>query len=473
MVHTTHDTDLDALFAPRSIVVVGASNKTGKMGNLFMRRLAAEYQGRLYAVNPNEEQVAGIMTLPSITHIPGPLDLLIALVPAPRLMELVEACQPGQVRYLLAIPSGFAEISIEGRTLQKRLMAAANDRGMRVLGPNIVGIMNGTLGINASMMPELPPGGRGLSCITQSGGFGMALSMYTLDHDVRFAKFCDLGNMSDLEVHEVLNYLANDPDTEVIGLFLESAGDHVAFRQAAERAIAHKSLIVVPVGVSAAGRRASLAHLGIARGVVELNDQWPAGTIVAETGLDLLNAAKALLWQPKAAGNRVAIVTGTGGIGTEIADLVVRTHMEVPEFSAELRAELRQHLPYFAGSANPVDLTPIWGDYAAIYPKVLDAIVASGEVDVVIISVTDVAASVPELAQALANWSRSNRSIPCMVYWGARDRDRENMRAVEAAMLPCYRTTREAVKSTSVLMPRAAAVFPPSEHAADQCGSSI
>jgi len=468
------DIGLDALFTPRSIAVVGASNKAGKMGNLFIRRLAAEYRGSLFAINPNEAEVAGVETRRSITEIPGPIDVLIALVPAASLVELVEVCLPGQIRYLLAIPSGFGEISGDGRDIQEQLRIAAQERGIRIVGPNIVGIMNGARGINASMMPELPPGGRGLSCITQSGGFGMALSMYALDHDLRFAKFCDLGNMCDLGVAEVLEYLADDDDTEVVGLFLESAGEEKAFRAAIERAALRKPVVVAPIGMSKAGRRASLAHLGIAHGIEEMGDRWPADAVIVETALDLLHASKALLWQPRANGNRVAILTGTGGIGAELSDLVTRQGLEISEFSIHLQSRIRRYLPYFAGCSNPVDVTPIWWDYPSIYPRVLSEIAASGEVDALIISVTDVAASIPELAKALSNWAKSKRTIPAVVYWGARDRDRENMRLIEAEKLPCYRSTREAVSAVAaVVLHKKRANDTPVDESAIRCGRNM
>jgi acyl-CoA synthetase (NDP forming) len=146
----------------------------------FFKRLAEGFRGRLHAVNPGEDAVAGIATYRKVEDVPGPIDVLIALVPAPSLVALDKACRPSQVRFLLAVPSGFAEVAKDGPELQRKLIEAARRRGIRVLGPNIVGIMNGVLGLNASMMPELPPGGVGLSCLTQSGGFGMALSMYAL-----------------------------------------------------------------------------------------------------------------------------------------------------------------------------------------------------------------------------------------------------------------------------------------------------
>jgi len=443
--------DLHHLFNPRSIAVVGASNKPGKMGNLFMRRLAAEFRGALYAVNPSENEVAGVVAHRSVEELPDGIDLLISLVPAASLIMLVESCRKFQVRFLLAIPSGFAEVSSEGGAVQRRLASAARDRGMRVVGPNIVGVMNGVIGLNASMMPELPPGGRGLSCLTQSGGFGMALSMYALDHDVRVAKFCDLGNNSDLDVHEVLGHFAEDPDTRVVGLFLESIRNPAAFLHALEKTATSKPVILTPVGVTSAGRRASLAHLGISEGMAQLEHELPKNIIRADTGLDLLHCAKALMWQRRARGHRVAILTGTGGIGAEITDLALGSGMEVPGFSARLIERLREHLPYYASVQNPVDCTPIWWDYHKIYPLVLDALSESGEVDLVIVSVTDVAATLPELAAAIAGWAHHARPIPIVVYWGARHRDFENMKIIERAAVPCYRSTRETVRAAAAL----------------------
>jgi acetyl-CoA synthetase (ADP-forming) len=443
--------DFHRLFNPDSIAVVGASNKPGKMGNLFIQRLAAGFRGALYAVNPGEDQVAGVATHRSIEDVPGPIDLLIALVPATSLVALVETCRTGQVRFLAAIPSGFAEVSEDGQTLQRKLAAAARSRGMRVLGPNIVGIMNGVLGLNASMMPELPPGGPGLSCLTQSGGFGMALSMYALDHDLHLAKFCDLGNTCDVDIHEMLGYLGADPDTRVIGLFLESVRDQALFLRALETAAASKPVILTSAGVTAAGRRASLAHLGIAASALALENTLPSSVIVTDTGLDLLHCAKALMWQPRARGRRVAILTGTGGIGAEIADLAVRHGLDVPSLSPQLQKRLRRHLPYYAGVQNPVDCTPIWWDYTKVYPLVLEELAASGEIDLAIVSVTDVAATLSDLASALATWSARRQSMPIVVYWGARHRDHDNMMIIERAFGPCYQSTSEAVRGAAAL----------------------
>jgi len=442
--------NLDRLFSPTSIAVVGASNNPDKMGNLFIRRLASQFGGHLYAVNSNEPEIAGIPTCRAIADLPVGIDMMIALVPAAGLVALVESCKPNQCGFLLAIPSGFAEVSEQGSELQSHLAAAARSRGIRMLGPNIVGVMNGVLGLNASMMPELPPGGRGLSCLTQSGGFGMALSMYALDHHVQVAKFCDVGNMADVQLHEVLDYLADDDDTSVIGMFIESAMDGSAFLRSVERAASRKPVVFTAVGVTSAGRRASLTHLGMAAEMTDLVSALPSRVVCAETGTDLLNSARALMWQPKAQGHRVAILTGTGGIGAELADLSLHHGLEVPVLSAPSQDYLRQHLPYYAGVANPVDCTPIWRDYATIYPAVLEMLDRSGEVDLAIISITDVAATLPDLARAIAACARK-LSISLIVFWGARHRDRDNMVLIEQAGVPCYPTTREAAQAAAAL----------------------
>jgi acetyltransferase len=444
--------DLAPLFDPRSIAVVGASNKPGKMGNLFMRRLAAGFRGALYAVNPNEAEVEGIATHPTIAALPDSIDLLIALVPAANLVALVEECRPGQARVLLAIPSGFAEVSSEGAALQQRLRDGARARGMRLVGPNIVGVLNAARGLNASMMPELPPGGVGLSCLTQSGGFGMALAMYALDHALPVAKFCDLGNTADLSVSDVLAYYGDDPDTRVVGLFLESVADPVGFFRTATAVAAKKPVILTAVGRSPAGRRASQAHLGATAGLAL--EALPQGLVIADTGLDLLHRAKALLWQRPARGRRVAIITGTGGIGAELADLALENGLAVPELSGRLQQQLHRLLPYYASVRNPIDLTPIWWDYPTLYPALIALLSHSDEVDLLVVSITDVAATLSELSAAIAAWAGNRPAMPAIVYWGARHKDRDNMHRIEAAGVPCYASTSEAMRAAAALAAR-------------------
>lgn len=444
--------EMEELFVPRTIAVAGASNKSGKMGNLLLKRLVAEFPGRIFPIHPTEREIVGLEVYPDTAAIPDPIDLLIALVPADSLLPLVKSCATGRVKFFLAISSGFGEASPRGKALERQLVSAANQRGMRVVGPNTAGILNCPYRLNASLIPELPPAGPGLSVITQSGGFAMALSMYALDHQLPIAKLCDLGNTADIQIPEILRYLRHDAQTIVVGLFLESVRQRDAFFAEAAELAAKKPVILTTLGRTSAGRRASLAHLGIMPDMAQ-GAEGPTESIFipAHSSLELLHVAKGLSWQPRPYGKKVGIVTGTGGIGAELADLCVEHGLEVPEFSQELQEVLAPYLPSYAGLRNPVDLTPIWWDYPKVYPPLIRALLASDEVDLLMVSITDVATDLRPLMYALGEAVNQGAQImnaakPVYVYWGSRQNSLKNMRILETARIPCYQSTLETVR---------------------------
>ena len=436
--------DLSRLFSPRSIAVLGASASIDKLGGQVFARLAASFRGELIAINPGESDIAGRTSVPSVEALPHPVDLLIALAPGERLVEAIERCPEGRVGFLLAIPSGFGEVAHEGPDLQHRLAAAARRAGLRVVGPNCVGLLNGSIGLNASIIPLMPPGGAtGLGVATQSGGFGMALAMYAADSGMAVSGFCDVGNTVDISLADCLAHFAGDPATGVIGLYVESVRDLPSFMQTLSEAAKAKPVVVCPLARTSSGQAASLAHVGMSADGARMAGDLPDDAIVVHSGLDLLHVARALLWQGRPlGGKRLAIVTGTGGIGTEIADLAGEQGMVVPRFSARLTAAIAQHLPAYAASANPVDLTPVWRDYPRLYPIVMAEIAASGEVDLIAVSITDVPTTWPDLAESLAQ-SVPTLGLPVAVFWGSRDADVANMAALNAARIPAYRATRE------------------------------
>jgi acetyltransferase len=445
---------LERFFDPRSIAVVGASNAEGKMGNRFMRHLDAGFAGEVYPVHPTETEIEGRRAWPTLAALPEDVDLLITLIPAARLLDVLRDCPPGRARFLLAIPSGFGELPGEGATLQRELVDEAGRRGMRVVGPNTVGMLNGPAGLNASMVPPLPAVGRGLSCVTQSGGFAMATWMYAHNHGLAVNKLCDLGNTADVDVADVLRHLGDDAATEVVGLFLESSRRPDDFAAAVAELAARKPVVVARTGASDDGRRASLAHLGT---VWERHDVLPAGVAVVDTGLEVLHASKALAWQPRPRGRRVAILTGSGGVGAELSDLCVRHGLTVPPLSEGLRARLGAHLPDYAALGNPVDVTPIWWEYPRLYPPLISALLDSDEIDMVIVTVIDVASEIAELADSLAVFEAQRRTAhddkPVYVYFGAPDRALANRRTIEAARLPCYASTAEVVRAAAAVAP--------------------
>lgn len=446
------NSDLGRLFSPRSIAVLGASASVDKLGGQVFGRLAASFKGELFATNPAETAIAGRPAVPSLGDLPTPVDLIVALLPGASLVEAIERCPEGQAAFLLAIPSGFGEVADEGPALQRRLADAARRTGMRVVGPNCVGLLNMDAGLNASIIPLMPPGGRpGLGIATQSGGFGMATAMYACDNGLAISSFCDVGNTVDVSLADCLGHLAADPATGVIGLYVESVRDPAEFQRALEQAAKRKPVILCALARSPAGQAASLAHVGIAANGAALAQGAGCGAITVDSGLDLLHVAKTLLWQtPIRRGRRLAIVTGTGGIGTEIADLASERGLVVERFSDRLAAAIARHLPAYAASGNPVDLTPVWRDYPRLYPLVLDEIARSGEADLIAVSVTDVPTTGPDLAQSLAQ-AIPGLGVPTAVYWASRDSDVANMAPLQAARVPCYRATRELALALAAL----------------------
>ncbi|MEW5910471.1 MAG: CoA-binding protein, partial [Thermodesulfobacteriota bacterium] len=331
----------NAFFNPESIAVIGASNIEGKMGNLFIRHLLDGFPGKIYPVHPTESRILEIKAYPDVSSIPGSIDLVIPLIPSMMLIDFLGSCPKEKIKFLLAIPSGFGEVPKGGKDLEKKLICLAKERSIRVIGPNSVGMLNCTYGLNASMMPAMPSGAKGLSIITQSGGFGMAVYMYCQNHQMGLSKLCDLGNTADISLLEMLNFLGHDDDTRIIGLYLESIPDEELFLARANEIAEKKPVILTKLGRTQAGRRASFAHIGInsvGKGDGGGSDRKDQGRVIwAQTGLEMLNISKGLSWQPLPRGKRVGIITGSGGIGAELTDLCVEHGLEVPEFSEKLQ----------------------------------------------------------------------------------------------------------------------------------------
>jgi acetyltransferase len=285
----------------------------------------------------------------------------------------------------------------------------------------------------------------------------MAVYMYAHDHQMGMAKFCDLGNTADVTVHEVLGFLGQDVDTRIVGAYLESVvGQETFFAQASTLA-RHKPVILTKLGRTGPGARASFAHLGISASDAGLQESLRgSGVILAQTGLEMLDIAKGLSWQPLPKGRRVGILTGSGGIGAELTDLCLEHGLEVPEFSAGLQAALRPHLPSYASVQNPVDLTPMWYEFPKLYPPLLEVLFASDEVDFLVVTIIDVATTVEPLMHAVADTVAraqlgATPAKPISVYWASPPGMREHRQILQRACIPCYSSTLTTVRVAAAM----------------------
>jgi acyl-CoA synthetase (NDP forming) len=445
-----------ALFRPDSIAIVGATDSPEKMGSAVTRRLVEGFEGTLHFVHPSLTALHGRPVHRQLADIGEPVDLAVAVCPAQALQEVVADLPPGRVRYLLAIPGGFGEDPAGGPERQRRLAESARRAEVRIVGPNTAGLLNTAVGLNASLMPAMPQPGPGASFVTQSGGFAMSVMMYSENHQLPVGTICDVGNSMDVHMEDVLEHLRGDEHTQVVGVFVESVRDADRFRAALAELAAVKPVVLTRRGEGDVGARVTHAHLGAAAG--EEIDVAGTGVVRTETVAELLHAVKAWAWLPAlGGGGRVAIVTGTGGLGSDLADLCLRAGLEVPELSAGLQSEIGAvpRLPSYAPRNNPVDLTPIWWDFPTVYPAIVRRLLDSPEVDAVLVAIQDIPTQNPALAEALArDLATSRADKPVVVFWGSRFLDLPHLRALERARVPCYLTPREAVDALAAVTVR-------------------
>lgn len=434
---------LTAVFEPRRIALVGASDRPGRTGELFWRNLSS-FPGEVVPVTSSAETVAGHKAYPSLSAVEGDIDLAVVVVPAAAVPGVIREAGVKGVPAAIVISGGFAEAGPDGLRRHYELIAAARAGGVRIVGPNCFGVQNCDLPLNASMAAGAPRGGGGISLVTQSGAYGMAIHSLGVDERLRFAKIYAAGNKADISDAELLSYLGDDPASRTLCFFLESLPDGRAFFEVARRVTPHKPVIVVKTGRSVAGVRAAWSHTG---GLAGSERIWraafeQAGVILAHSGLEMLDIARALDLQPKPQGRRVAIITNSGGTGVELADLLSDEQLDVPELSAELQNQLRAVLPPLASPRNPVDLTPVWTRFAELYPLVLDRIARSGEVDAVVPVLLQRSAADEQVAIGLrtvvARLRADHVQVPVYVCWVAPRTSRPNADLLQEAGIPCF-----------------------------------
>jgi acyl-CoA synthetase (NDP forming) len=445
------DAGLAAVFEPRRIALVGASDRAGSMGRLLWDNLAG-FPGEVLPVGP-AATVGGRPAFPDLRDVPGPVDLAVIATPAATVPGILASAAAKGVTAAVVLSAGFAETGPEGERLQAEAMAAARAGGVRLVGPNCFGVQNADLPLNASISAGAPRGGGGVSIVTQSGSYGMAVQALGRDEGLRVAKVLAAGNKADITDAELVAYLRRDPATRVICLLLESVTDSRAFFEQARLTTPAKPVIAVLSGRTGAGRRAAQSHTAALATDDAVRDAAlrQAGVARVRTGLQALDAARALSGQPTPRGRRVAVVTNSGGTGVELTDLLADEGLEVPELSAPLQAGLRALLPAYASARNPVDMTPAWRLFTTMYPAAIDLLARSGEIDVVIPVLLQRSASAEVAAavrDAVARLRTDGIPVPVYVCWVAPRAADQHTAVLQEAGIPCFawpeRTARAA-----------------------------
>ncbi|HTT91372.1 MAG TPA: acetate--CoA ligase family protein, partial [Acidimicrobiales bacterium] len=381
---------MQRLLRPRSVAVIGASRTPGTVGHELVRNLVfGEFQGPVYPVNPTAPHIASLPCFPSVTDIPGEVDLAIVAVPARAVLGVVDECGRKGVGGLVIVSSHFAEDGAQGADLEREVARLAHSYGMRAVGPNCFGVLNTDpdISMNATFAKDTPPSGT-LSFASQSGGLGIAILAEARKRGIGLSSFVSMGNKADVSGNDLLAWWAEDEATKVGLLYLESLGNARKFARLARALSRSKPVIAVKSGRSAVGRRAASSHTAALASsddaVAALFQQ--TGVIRVDTIEELFDVAQIVDGQPLAQGLRVAVLSNVGGPAVLAVDACESNGLQVPSFTAGLQARIVDICPRNGGASNPVDLGA--EATAHMYEEVLDLLLASDEVDAVMVIFT-------------------------------------------------------------------------------------
>jgi acyl-CoA synthetase (NDP forming) len=372
---------MESFFSPRSVAFVGASNNKQKWGGIVFRNLrAGGYTGEIYPVNPKEEEVQGYKAFPTVSAIPGNVDLAIFTIPAKMMVDSISDCVAKGVKAGLIISAGFAELGDEGRTLQAEMVQRAGAGGMVLIGPNGQGIAVPRTKLYP-WMPAFNPDPGSIGIASQSGSVSTVLSQRLAEFGFGCSKVISAGNCSDIGWPDYLEYFRRDPDTKVILLHMEGLQNGQSFFRAAKRTALEKPVVVVKAGRTSVGMSAAATHTGALAGSDRVFSAAckQSGIIRMDKMEEAVIMAAALVSTPLPSGRRVAIVTGGGGFGVIAADVAAQAGLDVVRLSEETIAKLRERLPSWWAPNNPVDLVAGLGYADAV--DLIPILMQSGEVD--------------------------------------------------------------------------------------------
>jgi acetyl coenzyme A synthetase (ADP forming)-like protein len=394
-----------AIVSPSSVAVIGASRDPDSIGGRLLHNLLAPpFAGVVHAVNPKAAVVQGIAAYPSVSDVPGDVDVAFIAVPAIHVIEVARQCGRKGVRGLVVISSGFGETGEEGSTLQHELVEVCRASGMRLIGPNCMGVVNTDPDVllNGTFATTWPPAGR-VGFLSQSGALGIAVMGQAAELGLGLSTFVSVGNKADISGNDLLSYWDEDPNTDVVLMYLESFGNPRRFAKLARRIGKRKPIVAVKSGRSPAGSRAAMSHTGA---LLAASDSTvdalfhQSGVIRTDTLEELFDVATLLADQPVPVGNRVAIVTNAGGLGILCADTCESHGLVVPELSAATVSELRSFLPAASSVTNPVDM--IASAAAEDYGRTIRVVAKDTEIDaLIVIYIPPLEASAPEIARQL------------------------------------------------------------------------
>ncbi len=442
--------NLDKIFKPRSVAVLGASDTEGSVGYAVATNFAkGEFEGKAFFVNPHKTEILGVKVYPSIGAIPEPVDLAIIATPAKTVRELVEECGQAGVKGVIILSAGFKETGPAGRVLEDEILEVAHKYGIRVVGPNCLGIIRPGLHLNATFLAKVPKPGT-VTFLSQSGALGSAILDVAIHENVGFSTFVSVGSMIDVDFGDLIDYFGSDPHTRSILMYVEGITDARKFMSAARHFARAKPIVVVKAGRFRESARAVASHTGALSGEDQIYDAAfkRAGIVRVEEIADLFNAAEVLSTQPLPKGPNLAIITNAGGPGIMTSDALLGRGGTLAELSPKTMERLDAALPAFWSHGNPIDLIGDAGPER--YRAALEACLEDDNVDGILLLLTAQAMIQPlEVAKTIVEVVRAktyqNKTI--LASFMGRTKVAEANAFFAANNIPTYSSPEEAVKT--------------------------
>jgi len=444
---------LRRFFIPESIAVIGASKHPDKLGFKILKNVVdGGYKGKVYPVNPSAEgNILNLKSYKSISEIPSPPDLAIIVIPARAVLNVVEECGKKRVKGLIVISAGFKEVGEEGKKREEALKEIVKKYGMRMIGPNCLGVIDVVNNLNASFAFDMPPKGK-ISFITQSGALGTAVLDWAAKEDIGLSKFVSFGNMADVSETDLIEEFGEDPETRVILLYMEGVKDGKKFIETARKVALKKPIIMVKSGKSTAGSKAVSSHTGSLAGSDNAYNAAlkQSGVIRANSVQELFDYAMAFSCQPAPQGKRVAIVTNAGGPAVMATDAIETEGLIPAIISEKTKTSLREFLSPAANVHNPVD---ILGDALAdTYGKAMDLVLSEDGVDAVVAILTpQVVTQIPESAEKIADVARKYKKPVVASFMGGK-RMEDGVKVLMKKGIPNYPFPERAVSSIKAMV---------------------
>jgi acetyltransferase len=444
---------LDAIFRPRSVAVIGASRRSQSIGQEILSNLVDfEFTGSCYPVNPRSSSVRSMRSYASVGEIPGPIDLAVIVVPRERVLGVVDECGRKKVPGLVVITAGFREVGEDGARLERELERRLERYGMRMVGPNCMGVINTEpdVRLNATFAAAVPPRGN-IGFISQSGALGEAILADAADNGIGVAMFVSMGNKTDVSGNDLLEYWERNDDVQVVLMYLESFGNPRKFTQLARRITRRKPIITVKAGRTPAGARAASSHTGSIVGLDVAVDSLleQCGVLRVNSLEQMFIQAAALANQPVPRGARIAVVTNAGGPAILCTDSLIGRGAQMAELGRATRRALARVMPPEGSTANPIDM--IASADGARYRAVLDIVKRDPGVDgIIAIFVSPIMIDAFEVARAIAG--AADGSLPVLSVFMGKNRSREGREELARRRVPVYRFPEEAASGMAALV---------------------